>query len=31
MAGIVLGYAGLDERAIRNGVRRLAGVLDGRP
>lgn len=28
MAGIVLGYAGLDERAIRNGMRRLAAVLD---
>ncbi len=30
MAGIVLGYAGLDERAIRNGMRRLAGMLNGR-
>ncbi|MEW6643217.1 MAG: PLP-dependent aminotransferase family protein [Pseudomonadota bacterium] len=28
-AGIVLGYAALDERTIRHGIRRLATVLDG--
>jgi DNA-binding transcriptional MocR family regulator len=28
MAGLVIGYASLDEQAIAEGVRRLAAVLD---